>query len=148
MGTINVTRFKRRSEQPRKTAKNGEPKRADVTTNVTPMVTLVHLTRGKEIADPSLRVKSVGKNNFAPLAPGHGNCPIPKTKSLPPGWHWCRHEKAVVTDTGVIVPVVEQELVGTEEGRAALRVLRAWEQRKNLGPAGKSIAFTACGRLA
>jgi hypothetical protein len=99
ISTVNVTPFPKRARSPRKTAKNGGRKSADVTTIVPHIETHIHLTRSKEIADPSLRVKTGGKNNFAPsLAPGHGNCPFLETESLPPGWHWCRHEKAVITD--------------------------------------------------
>jgi hypothetical protein len=137
--TVNVTPFPKRARSPRKTAKNGERKSANVTTIVPHIETHIHLTRGREIVGTTQRGK-IGAKHV--LAPGHGNCPIPKTKSLPLGWHWCRHEKAVVTNTGVIVPVVEHELVGTVEGRAALHVLRVWEQRKSSGPAGKrAISF-------
>jgi len=44
---------------------------------------------------------------------------------LPPGWHWCRAEKCLVTERGVRVPVVDN--VGTPEERAALAELKEWE---------------------
>jgi hypothetical protein len=127
--TVNVTPFPKRSRAPRKPAKNGERKSADVTTIVPHIETHIHLTRGREIAEPSLRVKT-GEKYIS--APGHSNCPIPKTNSLPPAWHWCRHEKSVVTNKGVQVPVVDHPAVGTAEGQAALVVLRDWEQRRTL----------------
>jgi hypothetical protein len=49
------------------------------------------------------------------------------TRSLPPGWQWSRIEKAVVTDAGVVVPIVDHPLVGTDEQREALRTLLRWE---------------------
>ena len=128
--TVNVTPFLKRSGPPRKTAKNGERESADVTTIVPHIETHIHLTRGREIVGTPLRAKTGEKHTFGPsLAPGHSNCPVPKTNSLPPSWHWCKHERSVVTETGVQVPVVEHELVGTEEGRAALLVLRKWEHQ-------------------
>jgi len=129
MGTVNVTPFPR-SRGPQKTAKNLERKSADVTLSVTPMVTHIHLTRGREIADPPLRVNTGEKHISASPAPGHATCPIPKTNSLPPGWHWCKHEKCLITETGIQVPVADHELVGTDEGRAARLVLLSWKQRR------------------
>jgi hypothetical protein len=55
------------------------------------------------------------------------NCRTPKGSKLPPGWHWCRLEKCVVTERGVRVPLVDNPLVGTPEEREALAELQAWE---------------------
>jgi hypothetical protein len=61
------------------------------------------------------------------LPPGHERCKLPNNNSLPLGWHWCMSEQRVVTDTGVVVPLVDDPLVGTEAQREALRALRKWE---------------------
>jgi hypothetical protein len=52
--------------------------------------------------------------------------------SLPHGWYWSRIEKAVVTDDGLVVPIVDHPLVGTEEQREALRELLRWEAEQRL----------------
>jgi hypothetical protein len=68
------------------------------------------------------------------LPPGHDLCKNPKVKSLPRGWHWCKQEQRVVTDTGIVVPIVDDPLIGTAEQRTALRRLREWEQHTDRQP--------------
>jgi hypothetical protein len=53
-------------------------------------------------------------------------------RSLPHGWYWSRIEKAVVTEDGLVVPIVDHPLVGTEEQREALRELLRWEAEQRL----------------
>jgi hypothetical protein len=91
---------------------------ANVTASVLITGTLIHLTKGTGF-----------KRTSKALAPGHNLCPKPMTNSLPPGWHYCRHEKSIITDRGILVPVVDDPAIGTPEGQAALKVLRAWEQK-------------------
>jgi hypothetical protein len=55
-------------------------------------------------------------------------CRLPtRDWKLPPGWHWCRAEKCVVTEMGVKVPLVDNPLVGTPEEREALAELQEWK---------------------
>jgi hypothetical protein len=64
------------------------------------------------------------------LPAGHTHCKLPLKGSLPPGWHWCRSEQRIVTDAGVMLPLVDDPLVGTDEQREALRFFRVWEVSK------------------
>jgi hypothetical protein len=152
-GTVPVTSTGTGEGARRETAKNAAPNRPDVTLSVPPTGTLIHLTRGtgqKEntqtnpLAPTSRREKAQkpkGTNKsgifcgstvtpLKALAPGHSTCKYPSIPSLPAGWHWCRFEKAVVTDTGIIVPVVDDPMVGTEAQREAHRYLRRWVQAR------------------
>jgi hypothetical protein len=135
--TRSVTEVAEASSRPRETAKNGAQNGADVTTTVRPSHTLIHLTRGTPLKGGTPREK-IGRNTLSAL-PGYSSCkPNP---SLPPSWHWCRHEKSVVTDAGVAVPVVDHPLVGTREGREALAFLRDWEStRNNVVPLRRAVA--------
>jgi len=122
-GTLNVTPLKPRLDRARKSAKNDGQESPSVTLTVPASGTLIHLTRGRHL-NRDTRRENIGTKPI--LVRGHSTCPIPKISSLPPGWHYCRFEKCVITDTGTEVPVVDHELVGTDEGREALAVLRAW----------------------
>jgi hypothetical protein len=149
-GTDFVTPLKPAAMASRKTAKNDSLGDADVTLTVPLSHTLIHLTTGgaelerepTDLSTPSegrrKGEKQRSKNNSAifpvstvtplkALAPGHATCKHPTIPSLPAGWHWCRFEKCVVTDTGITVPVVEDPMVGTKEQQDALRFLRRWE---------------------
>ena len=148
-GTDFVTPLKPAATGSRKTAKNDSLSGADVTLTVPLSHTHIHLTMGgasmkgtsvtplvtpsKKEKHAKLRVKNknghFGVSSVTPLkalAPGHSTCKYPTVPSLPAGWHWCRFEKAFVTDTGVVVPLVDDPLVGTEEQREAHRILRQW----------------------
>jgi hypothetical protein len=116
---------------------------ADVTLNVRPNNTLIHLTMGGPrnsaptvtTSKPAQRSGAKNRGLYVvpkkpPLAPGHSTCRYPSVPSLPPGWHWCRFERRVVTDVGVKVPIVDDPTVGTDAQRAALRVFREWEAVK------------------
>jgi hypothetical protein len=130
IGTVSVTEGAEASLRSRETARNNARKSADVTLSVPTSGTLIHLTRGTGSLEGTQRGKTGRKPLSPPFdLPGHSSCePNP---SLPPGWHWCRHEKSVVTDTGVAVPVVDHPLVGTREGREALAFLCTWESARN-----------------
>jgi hypothetical protein len=107
-----------------KTAKNGGQKGPTVTTSVTSNVSHIHLTKGggsKGTTPTAPRGQKGGQTHFGPnvtplrsLPPGHDLCKLPKNNSLPPGWHWCKSEQRVVTDAGVVVPIVDDPLIGTE----------------------------------
>jgi hypothetical protein len=63
---------------------------------------------------------SEGHVNGFSQAPGHPRCKMPTVPgTMPPGWHWCRDEQRLVTASGVVVPIVDHPLVGTDEQRAA-----------------------------
>jgi hypothetical protein len=50
---------------------------------------------------------------------------------LPPGWRWAKVAKGlfrIVTDTGVQVPLADNPDVGSDEERAALQELLAWQE--------------------
>jgi hypothetical protein len=151
-GTDCVTHSNVKQRQSRKPAKNASSKRDDVTLSVPLAGTHIHLTRGYAGSEHHPTVLSTrskvrgnggkpsGKNNggvfdassvtsLKALAPGHSTCKYPTTTSLPAGWHWCRFERCVVTDTGVSVPIVDDPIVGTDAQREALRFLRRWESR-------------------
>ena len=148
-GTDFVTSLKPGATGSCKTAKNDSLADADVTPTVPPSHTHIHLTMGgaslegtsvTPLVTRSEREKHAksrvqnknghfGVSSVTPLkalAPGHSTCKHPTVSGLPSGWHYCRFEKAVVTDTGVIVPLVDDPLVGTEEQRDAHRFLRRW----------------------
>jgi hypothetical protein len=135
IGTVSVTCGAEPSSQSPKTAKNDPRKSTDVTLSVPTTGTLIHLTRGTGPLEGTRRGELGGKPLKPPfavsLAPGHDFCKMPKINSLPPAWHWCRFEKSVVTDTGVVVPVVDHPLVGTSEGREAVAFLAQWNRARN-----------------
>ena len=125
-GTDFVTPPAETKRPPRKTAKNGVQKEADVTLSVPPTGTLIHLTRGEGLKGTPTGTSIGSNSSLAQLAPGHSTCKPPKAQSLPLGWHWCRFDKCVVTNTGVRVPIVDNPLVGTSIERGALRLLEVW----------------------
>lgn len=49
--------------------------------------------------------------------------PVLQPTPAPSGWHWCPREKRLVTGDGIVVPLVDHQLVGTENERAAYRAL-------------------------
>jgi hypothetical protein len=114
---------------PRKTAKNEVEQKESVTPTVPPNGTLIHLTRGEASLGGTPRGKTGDKTCLAPFAVGHENCKRPLINSLPPGWHWCRGEQRVVTNAGIVVPLVDDPLIGSEEQREALRFLEGWRAR-------------------
>jgi hypothetical protein len=142
--TVPVTGVGIAADAGEKRAKKRETGSADVTLSVRPNNTLIHLTMGGTLNSaptvtntnkPAQRSGAKNRGLYvvpkkAPLAPGHSTCRHPSIPSLPPGWHWCRFEKCVVTDVGVKVPVVDDPTVGTDAQRAALRVFREWEAVK------------------
>ena len=138
VGADSVTASEGAKREPQKNAKNVIPIKPSVTVSVPPTGTHIHLTRGggdlghppSHPPDTRSGAKLAGNNNFG-LPPGHSHCNPHKGKSLPPGWHWCLSEKAVVTDTGVVVPSLDDPLVGTDEQRAAFRLLALWQQRRS-----------------
>src|SRR5262245_28273406 len=105
---------------PRNPAKNDGRKTDDVTKSVRPNHTLVHLTRGYADSGTPSQGQTGVKSGLA-LPAGHGHCKLPIKGSLPVGWHWCRSEQRIVTDAGVVLPLVDDPLVGTDERREALR---------------------------
>jgi len=119
--TLGVTHPKGVKGEQRILAKTGAQTSDVVTLTVPPSHTLIHLTRGTPANIPILEGKTIVA--LSKLPPGHAHCKLPKVKTLPPGWHWCRSEGAVVTDTGVVVPIVDDPLIGTDEQRDALRFL-------------------------
>ena len=138
--TVPVTGVEIATDAGEKRAKKRETGSADVTLSVRPNNTLIHLTMGGArnsaptgtTRKPAQRSGAKNRGLYvvpkkSPLAPGHSTCRYPSVSSLPPGWHWCRFEKCVVTDAGVKVPVVDDPTVGTDAQRAALQVLRQWD---------------------
>jgi hypothetical protein len=148
-GTDGVTPLDGDKRQSRKTAKNATSKREDVTVSVPPRGTLIHLTRGyaglehhPTVLPARSEVRGNGRKprvkntagvfgvssvtSLKALAPGHSTCKYPTVPSLPARWHWCRFERCVVTDTGVLVPIVDDPMVGTDAQREALRFLDRW----------------------
>jgi Helix-turn-helix domain len=141
--TVPVTGVEIAADVGEKRAKKREAGSADVTLNVRPNKTLIHLTMGGPrnsaptvtTSKPAQRSGAKNRGLYVvpkkpPLAPGHSTCRYPSVPSLPPGWHWCRFERCVVTDVGVKVPIVDDPTVGTDAQRAALRVFREWEAVK------------------
>ena len=129
-GTLNVTPIKPRLDRARKSAKNDGQESPSVTLTVPASGTLIHLasgtlihlTRGRRL-DRGTNRENIGSKPI--VARGHSTCPIPKSASLPPGCHYCRFEKCDYPHW-YRISVVDHELVGTDEGREALAVLRAW----------------------
>jgi hypothetical protein len=137
IGADFVTHPKTTKTDPRETAKNVVQMRSTVTETVPTSGTHIHLTMGGGLSGTTPttpRGQKGDQTHFGPnvtplraLPPGHERCKLPNNNSLPLGWHWCMSEQRVVTDTGVVVPLVDDPLVGTEAQREALRALRKWE---------------------
>lgn len=127
-GADSVTQPKQPEPEPRKTAENVVPINPNVTATVPTTGTHIHLTRGyTQSRGPRGEDKTSNVIPLSALPAGHDLCKNPKVKSLPRGWHWCKQEQRVVTDTGIVVPIVDDPLIGTGEQRNALTRLQEWE---------------------